>query len=229
MELMLMESLLTLEAEAKSLFGATNRAYEQELKSELSRIVAEAELLFGPRDRSYELLSPRITESIIAHPRVFPFRKIRIYLTGLSKTRYLASYELAHETVHVLGPTESAATVLEEGVATYFSHRYVKRVYGLQLEEPDGPYNDALRAVAPLLAKNELVIKELRVRQPLISKIDERLLIEVAGVERAQAKFLCSDFQSYSQTTQSRTDYVAQGKQLFVNGFRSILDQWKSG
>ena len=224
-----MESLLTLEAEAKSLFGATDRVYEQELKSELLRIVAEAEVLFGPRDRSYELLAPKITESIIAHPVVYPFRKIRIYLTSLSKTRYLASYELAHETVHVLGPTQSAATVLEEGVATYFSHRYVKGIYGLQLEEPDGPYNDALHAVAPLLAKNELMIKELRVRQPLMSKIDERLLMGVIDIEPAQAKFLCSDFHSYSQTKQSRTDYAAQGKEFFVNGFRSIWDQWKSG
>jgi len=31
----------------------------------------------------------------------------------------------------------------------------------------------------------------------VISKIDEKLLVEVAGVERSQAKFLCTDFRSY--------------------------------
>lgn len=223
-----MENLLALEAEAKYLFGATDRPYEQKLKDELLKIVEEAELFFGPRDRSYELLAPRLTECGFAHPRVLPFRKIRIYLTRFSKTRYYASLELAHETVHVLGPTEGGATVLEEGLATYFSHRYVDRVYGLQFEEHP-MYAAAMGAVAPLLAKNEFVIKELRVQQPQISKIDERLLVEVAGIEPDQAKYLCSDLRVIGRTSQSRTEYAAQGGQLFVNGFRSIWDQWKSG
>jgi hypothetical protein len=225
---MLMEGLLALEAEAKYFFGATDRAYEQELNDELLKIVEEAELLFGPRDRSYELLAPRMTECGFAHPRILPFRKIRIYLTRTSKIRYQASLELAHETVHVLGPTEGGATVLEEGLATYFSNQYVNRVYGrLQIQEhPE--YVAAMRAVAPLLAKNKFVIKELRVHQPLISKIDEKLLVEVAGVSPDQAKFLCSTMQVIGRTSESRTEYAAQGGQLFVNGFRSIWDQWKS-
>ena len=223
-----MEGLLALEAEAKYFFGATDRAYEQELNEELLKIVAEAELLFGPRDRSYELLAPRITECGFAHPRILPLRKIRIYLTRFSKTRYYASLELAHETVHVLGPTEGGATVLEEGLATYFSHRYVDRVYGLQFEEHP-LYAAALRAVTPLLTKNEFVIKELRIHQPYISKIDERLLVEVAGVEPDQAKFLCSDMRVIGRTSQSRAEYAARGGQLFVDGFRSFWDRRKSG
>lgn len=224
-----MEGLLALEAEAKYLFGATDRPYEQELNDELIKIVEEAELLFGPRDRSYELLAPRITECGFAHPRVLPFRKIRIYLTRSSKIRYQASLELAHETVHVLGPTEGGATVLEEGLATFFSHQYVNRVYGsLQIQE-HSMYVAAMRAVAPLLAKNKFLIKELRAHQPYISRIDERLLVEVAGVAPDQAKFLCSTMQVIGRTSESRTEYAAQGGQLFVSGFRSIWDQWKSG
>jgi len=57
-----------------------------------------------------------------------------------------------------------------------------------------------MRAVSALLAKNQFVIKELRTRQPVISKIDERLLVEVAGIEPGQAKFLSTDFLSHWRT-----------------------------
>ena len=185
-----MEALLRIEAEAKYFFGATDRAYEQTLMDELLQIIEEVEVLFGPRDRSYELLPPRITECGCAYPYVYPFRKVRIYLTAHSKTRNVASYQLAHEAVHVLGPTQRWATVLEEGLATYFSHAYMNLVYGLQFEAPNRWYDAAMRAVAPLLAENEFVIKELRLRQPQISNIDEKLLVEVAGIEPDHARLL---------------------------------------
>ena len=60
------------------------------------------------------------------------------------------------------------------------------------------PKADAvMQAVSTLLAKNQSVIKNLRTRQPVISKIDEKLLVEVAGIDSRQAKFLCTDFRSY--------------------------------
>jgi hypothetical protein len=52
----------------------------------------------------------------------------------------------------------------------------------------------------PETARNEFVIKTLRTRQPIISKIDEKLLVEVAGIDLGEAKFLCSDFLSYWRT-----------------------------
>jgi hypothetical protein len=224
MEVWFMEYLLRLEAEAKYFVGATDRSYEQSLMDELVKIVDEAELLFGPRDRSYELLAPRISECRCAHPYIHPFRKIRIYLTSHCTTRHIASYQLAHETVHILSPTPCWATVLEEGLATYFSHRYMQRVYGLQFQAPNRRYDAALRAVTPLMTKNEFVIRELRARQPLISKIDEQLLIEVTGIGADEAKFLCSHFESDEQEAQTWT----QSGELLTKGFRSIWDQWKS-
>ena len=229
MQLEFMEELLRIEAEAKYFFGATDRSYEQTLMDELLKIIEEAELLFGPRDRSYELLPPRITECGCAHPYIYPFRKIRIYLTAHSKTRYIASYQLAHEAIHVLSPARSWATNLEEGLATCFSHAYMDRVYGLQFEAPNRWYDAAMRAVAPLLAKNEFVIKELRTRQPQISKIDETLLVEVAGIEQEQARILCADFESSWLMPSNWGEYATQGTQLFVDGFRSIWNERKSG
>ena len=223
-EIRLMEELLRIEAEAKYFFGATDRSYEQTLMDELLKIIEEAELLFGPRDRSYKLLSPRITECSYAHPYVYSSRKIRIYLTSHAKSRYVASDQLAHETVHVLGPTQSWTNVLEEGLATWFSNAYMNRVYGVQFGAPNRWYDAALRAVSPLLAKNKFVIKELRVRQPQLSKINETLLVEVAGIELDHARLLCADFES----CWLRETNWSEGAQLFVKGARSIWDKWKS-
>jgi hypothetical protein len=200
-----MEDLLAIEAETKFLLAGSDRSYEQTLMQELLRIFKEAELLFGPRDASYQLSIPRITECASSRTYIFrPLRMTRIYLSRDSRTKpWLASLELAHEAVHVLSPVGFgvAPTILEEGLAEWFAQRYVDRVHGLSFERGSNPKADAvMRAVSSLLAKNELVIKKLRTRQPVISKIDERLLVEVAGVELSQAKFLCTDFRSYWRT-----------------------------
>jgi hypothetical protein len=100
----------------------------------------------------------------------------------------------------VLSPVtfNSSLTILEEGLAEWFAQRYVTRVHDMSFERGVNPKADAvMQAVSKLLAKNQSVIKNLRTRQPVISKIDEKLLVEVAGVERSQAKFLCTDFRSY--------------------------------
>ena len=231
MQLQFMEELLRLEADAKHLLGVTDRSYEQGFMDELTTIIEEAESLFGPRDRSYELLPPRITECACAYPYVyrFPFQKIRIYLTAdVATNRALASLELAHEVVHILGPTHGWATVLEEGLGTYFCLAYVKRVHGIQYQAPNRWYEAAERAVAPLMEKNKFVFKELRARQPQLSKIDEQLLIEVAGIEPDHAKLLCTDFESSWLTGSTWGEYATGGAKIFANGFRSFWDRRKS-
>jgi len=137
--------------------------------------------------------------------------------------------ELAHEAIHLLGPVTfgSSLTILEEGLAECFAQRYVNRVHGLSFERGADPKADAvMAAVSTLLAKNKLVIKDLRSRQPVISKIDEKLLVEVAGIERTQAKFLCTDFQSYWRTPSSWSDFAAQGAERVAACIRSI---WPDG
>lgn len=197
-----MENLLAVEAEAKYLLAATDRSHEQKLMQELLRIFKEAELVFGPRDTSYQLSVPRITEC--ASSRTYflrPLRMARIYLSRDSRTKpEIASLELAHEAVHVLSPVAfgGTLTILEEGLAECFAQSYVNRVHGLVFERGSNPKADAvMRAVSTLLAKNKFVIRELRTRQPVISKIDEKLLVEVAGIKPNDAKFLCTDFKSY--------------------------------
>jgi hypothetical protein len=128
-------------------------------------------------------------------------RMTRIYLSRESRTKpWVASLELAHEAVHVLSPGWPP-TVLEEGLAEWFAQRYADRIHGLSFERGVNRKADAvMRAVSNLLAKNESVIRNLRTRQPVISKIDEKLLVEVAGIGLSEAKFLCSDFKNYFRT-----------------------------
>jgi len=200
-----MENLLALEAEAKYLLAPGERSHEQTLMQELSRIFKEAEFLFGPRDTSYQLSLPRLTECASSRTYIVrPLRIARIYLSRDSKTKpWLASLELAHEAIHVLSPVtfNSSLKILEEGLAEWFAQRYVNRVYTVSFERGVNPKADAvMQAVSSLLARNESVIKKLRTREPVISKIDEKLLIEVAGIDRNQAEFLCKDFKRYWST-----------------------------
>jgi len=210
-----MEDLLAIEAETKFLLTANDRSYEQKLMQELLRIFQEAELLFGPRDASYQLSVPRLTECASSRTYILrPLRITRIYLSRDSKTKsWLASLELAHEAVHVLSPTTfgSGLTILEEGLAEWFAQRYVSRIHDMTFERGANPKADAvMHAVSALLAKDQFVIRRLRTRQPVISKFDERLLIEVAGIDPGQAKFLCTDFRSYWRTSSSASGFASK-------------------
>ena len=225
-----MERLLILASEAESLVRWKNHSYERAWKEELLKILEEAESCFGPRDRSYEMLEPRVSESFYATPTIYPFGKIRVFLTKEAKLApYYATYELAHEAVHVLSPVLFLRpTLLEEGLATYFSFKYVKRIHGIQYETTgDRHYDSAFRAVSRLMAKNEFVIKELRARQPVISKIDVKLLVEVAGIDLELAQFLCRDFLDYRQPPISWSR-ATQTAQLFARGVQSLWDRWSS-
>ena len=222
-----MEDLLAVEAETKFLLAAGDRSNEQTLMQELLRIFKEAELLFGPRDDSFQLSIPRITECASSRTYIFPpLRMTRIYLSRESRIKpWLASLELAHEAIHVLSPVGfvSAPTILEEGLAEWFAQRYVNRVHGLTFERGSDLKADAvMHAVSTLLAKNQSVIKHLRTRQPVISKIDEKLLVEVAGIELSQAKFLCTDFLSYWRTPAPWSGFAAKGAERVASCLRSI-------
>jgi len=215
-----MEQLLAVEAEAKYLLAGSDRSHEETLMQELLRIFKEAELLFGPRDASYQLSIPRITECATSRTYIFqPLRMTRIYLSRNARTKpSIASVELAHEAIHVLSPAGfgGGPTILEEGLAETFAQKYVSRVYGLTFERGADPKADAvMRAVSKLLAKNPAVIKELRTRQPVISKIDEKLLIEVAGIKPDDAKFLCTDFKSYWRTPSPLSEFAAKVRTYF--------------
>ncbi len=183
------------------------------LWEELLKILEEAEELFGPRDHSFEILEPEIYEGSHAQGIYVGKKKIKLRLSNHCANEYrYASYELAHEAIHLLSPVlYGQATILEEGLATYFSHRYVNRVHGWKIErEIDPKYDAAMRATSVLMAKNEFLIKQLRVRQPVISKITARMLVEGGDIDQRLARFLASNFETYGLEPLSWTEVLAR-------------------
>lgn len=224
-----MEQLLAIEAEAKYLVAGADRSLEQSFMQELLGIFKEAERLFGPRDSSYELSVPRITECATSRSFFFqPLRTTRIYLSRESRSKpWKASVELAHEAIHVLSPPGfgGTLTILEEGLAELFAQRYAGRVHGMTFPRGLNPKADAvMESVSTLLNRNQFVIRDLRTRQPVISKIDEKLLVEVAGVNTDQAKFLCTDFDSYWGTASPLSKFAAKGAKHLASCLRSIWE-----
>jgi len=226
--LRLMEDLLALEAETKFLLRSRDNSLEQQLMQELLRIFKEAELQFGPRDASYQLSLPRTTECATSRTYIVrPLRTTRVYLSqGASTNPWQASLELAHEAIHLLSPTPFASgpTVLEEGLAEYFAQRYVSRVHDMSFERGSNPKADAVMdSVSTLLSKNRFAIRDLRSRQPVISRIDEKLLVEVTGIDQRQAKFLCTDFLSYWRTPSPWSGLAAESAERVAACLRSIF------
>ena len=177
------------------------------------KILEEAQELFGPRDSSYEILEPEFFDGNHSHGEYIQRKKIKLRLTrDCADKYYYASYTLAHEAIHMLSPVfYGESTMLEEGIATYFSHDYVKRLYGWNVEKTGDPkYDAALHAASELMAKNEFVIKELRTHQFVISKINAPLLIEHAGIEPQLATLLASDFLSYGEKPRTWAEELAR-------------------
>ena len=196
------------------------------LQQELMQILAEAESLFGPRDRSYEILEPEICDTDHTHGEYVQRKKIKLYLSRRSAdNHYYTSYDLAHEAIHMLSPVfYGEATILEEGLATWFSHRYVKRVHAWNIERsPDRKYDTAMRAAAVLMAKNESAIKELRARQPVISKINARLLVEVAGIEPRLVRFIAADFETYGLKPVTWTEQLTRDADIAFSCVLAVM------
>jgi hypothetical protein len=95
----------------------------------LTQFVDALEKRFGPRDTAYEILG---VEFAGVQPQVvYPSkRKILVRLAEFAKDELeLTLFQLAHEAVHILDPTElGGASVLEEGTALNFSLEIVRQV-----------------------------------------------------------------------------------------------------
>jgi len=135
--------------------------YSWTLVSYLGAILQEVETKFGPRDPSFTVLG---IEFGIANPHIwFPgggkHVAIQLGSSALSSIDE-ALFQLAHECVHLLNPVQEAS-VLEEGLATFFQLEYVhRRNPNHQLS--DAKYLAAAGLVKRLLAARSDAIPALR-------------------------------------------------------------------
>lgn len=132
------------------------------LTSRLGHILENYEKRLGPMNRAYRLLGIEFTTG--ARPRIwYPNfgsgpKSIIIQLTSRARrNRELALFQLAHEAFHLLHPVKPGgpASVLEEGLASFFAARYLEANGITERPEPprEAAYRSAYETVAELAAR----------------------------------------------------------------------------
>lgn len=143
------------------------------LASRLGHILRQAEVLYGLRDSTYTILGVEFGGDA---PQIwFPGNcgHVIVQITSSCATDIVrACYQMAHECVHLLSPVaKQQITILEEGLGTHFSHRYIReqlRAISWLGDEPES-YRSACLLVEELLALDPGIIRSVRQRQPKIS------------------------------------------------------------
>jgi hypothetical protein len=132
------------------------------LTSRLGHILESYEKRLGPMNRAYRLLGIEFTNG--PRPRIwYPNfgsgpKSIIIQLTHRARTATeLALFQLAHEAFHLLNPVTpgASASILEEGLASYFATRYLEANAIAEKAKPprEAAYKSAYETVAELAAR----------------------------------------------------------------------------
>lgn len=110
-----------------------------------------------------------------------------------------AHYQLSHEAIHTLSPvTKQDVTVLEEGVATLFSHEFLFKHTGIYWgSSGDQRYDDAWTLVNSLNAIETNAISIIFGKYQTLSYLTAQNIIdEIPSVNRALADSLVRKFNS---------------------------------
>lgn len=162
--------------------------YSWTIISKLRIIINTAETRYGKRDYSYTILGIELTEEDC--PRIwYPgnCKDIIIQITNdCLNNMDKAVFQVAHEVIHCLSPTNMSKTnVLEEGLATLFSAHCVPENYWENYlahlaSKPEYPeYIDAYNLVKDFLSVDPNIIKKLREIEPTISLINKDLILSI--------------------------------------------------
>ncbi len=151
------------------------------ITSKLGDILKSAEGKYGERDKTYTILGVEFTTQdspCIWYPG--NRKSIIIQITLNCKQDFdRAIFQVAHEAIHCLSPTgNSTAIVLEEGLATYFSIEYLKENGHINIRSEKKNYREAKNLTEELLKIDPSIIKEIREKCFVISRIDRNLLLE---------------------------------------------------
>ena len=167
--------------------------YTWTLPSLLGDMLAMAQAMFGERDHAYTILG---VEYCGDQPRVWCPGNRRDLIVQVS-VRCLdepqrACFQLAHECIHLLGPSGcDGASVIEEGLATWFAQYYMaERLGNPHWRSTMTSYTQAQRRVEALLALDADAIKTIRQVQPTFGLMTSDLLLKhypALGEERAAA------------------------------------------
>ncbi|QGT83537.1 hypothetical protein [Pseudomonas coronafaciens] len=163
--------------------GSVNAQNSLTLATRLGDMLCKAEEKYGQRDQSWTVLGVEFGSN---GPYIwFPQGKgivIQLGLTALNDTLN-ASYQLAHECIHLLSPCGSSVVpVIEEGLATVFSAIYIAEEFDVIYNTDDAPYAEAATLVRELLSTYPDAISRLRAVEPAFTKITTQTFVQ-AGLE----------------------------------------------
>jgi hypothetical protein len=170
------------------------------LTTRLGQMLRDVEAMFGPRDGSYTILGVEFVGTI---PQIwFPgdCRHVAIQLGETTMTDPVrAMYQLAHETVHLLDPVlAGAASVFEEGLATYYQNTYIHRE-APNYSTDDPKYGAARHLATKAIADGTDGVKGLRARGKALSKFLPSELVAICpGLTGDEARTLTSSFASWN-------------------------------
>lgn len=173
----------------------TSNGFTYTLASRLGDMLCQAEAEFGPRDKTFTILGIEFKDGI---PQVwFPGNCTNVVVQlghQAMQEPIRALFQLAHECVHLLDPHPGGSSVLEEGTAMRFAHRYLAAV-GCSMESGDPRYDTARQFVDQLIATRADAVKELRHRHgPLRSVTAAQIKTVSPQLDAAIAQSLVQPF-----------------------------------
>ncbi|MEZ9819888.1 hypothetical protein AB4238_04550 [Shewanella sp. 10N.286.45.A1] len=147
----------------------------------LNLALNELEQMFGTRNHSRNMLPVEVHPNV---PQVFypDQNSVQIKIgDSCMRENYRAYYQLGHEAVHLLSPVDfGVATVLEEGVAVWFSHDFMSRHSGnIWDSSGDDKYDRAWSLVEQLLAESKDALKNMRDKFGCFSPLTVDNILEV--------------------------------------------------
>lgn len=147
----------------------------------LNLALIELEQMLGKRNHSKNMLPVEVHSN---SPQIFypTQNSIQVKITdSCISEKYRAYYQLGHEAVHILSPVElGKATVLEEGVAVWFSHIFMSKHSGNTWDSSgDAKYDRAWALVQQLLAESKTALKDIRDKFGCFSPLTAESILEV--------------------------------------------------
>ncbi len=143
------------------------------LASRLGHILGIAQELYGPCVRNYTLLGVEFGGNIpqIWYPGNCGHVVVQIS-PACATDMERACFQMAHEAVHLLSPSgEQRTIVLDEGLATHFSIRYMREHLYSDWYADVESYRSACCLTEQLLALDSGIIRTIRQHQPSLPHV----------------------------------------------------------
>lgn len=179
------------------------------LTTRLGKFLQKAEKEYGVRDKSWTILGVEFSAG--GQPTVwYPFSRDNTKFIAIQLTRRAANnkkralFQLAHETIHLLSPAgpDQQSSVLEEGLATYFSIHALADT-GVKIKAQyigSKPYTQSYILVSKLYKLHSDTgarIKDLRAQGYTLSNISaDKLMQSFPNIDAKLAELLTQRFDS---------------------------------